>query len=300
MPPRATAAGSAPVEPGRVPYHGDLAVLELTGAAPEGAEPAPFLQHSYANETIALWASGNPLPTVAVPRVSAPPWIALDALVAPRSPRASAAGRCGTASGRPWSAWSRPCPPRPRRGRTREPADDDVRHQRPGHRGRTPHSPALGGAHRPARGPAAAHRAGARTEGPRGGPGLRGAARRPARPALGGPGGRPGTAGRPGGERPPRHSRTPRPGTGPRAAGRRPLRPAPPARPLRGPRGLGATAPRRPAPVCPPRRVSDHPPAPRPLRPVGALHPYGPPHPPGARPAARPGAARRHRPGRRT
>ncbi|WP_327154672.1 trypsin-like peptidase domain-containing protein [Streptomyces tubercidicus] len=81
VPPRATAAGSAPVEPGRVPYHGDLAVLELTGAAPEGAEPAPFLQHSYANETIALWASGNPLPTVrAVPRVSAPPWIALDVL----------------------------------------------------------------------------------------------------------------------------------------------------------------------------------------------------------------------------
>ncbi|MGW8551960.1 VMAP-C domain-containing protein [Streptomyces tubercidicus] len=81
VPPRATASGSAPVEPGRVPYHGDLAVLELTGAAPEGAEPAPFLQHSYANETIALWASGNPLPTVrAVPRVSAPPWIALDVL----------------------------------------------------------------------------------------------------------------------------------------------------------------------------------------------------------------------------
>ncbi|MFI2258337.1 VMAP-C domain-containing protein [Streptomyces tubercidicus] len=81
VPPRAMAAGSAPVEPGRVPYHGDLAVLELTGAAPEGAEPAPFLQHSYANETIALWASGNPLPTVrAVPRVSAPPWIALDVL----------------------------------------------------------------------------------------------------------------------------------------------------------------------------------------------------------------------------
>ncbi|MFF3540543.1 trypsin-like peptidase domain-containing protein [Streptomyces platensis] len=81
VPPRATAAGGAPVEPGRVPYHGDLAVLELTGAAPEGAEPAPFLQHNYANETIALWASGNPLPTVrAVPRVSAPPWIALDVL----------------------------------------------------------------------------------------------------------------------------------------------------------------------------------------------------------------------------
>ncbi|UKY52811.1 trypsin-like peptidase domain-containing protein [Streptomyces inhibens] len=81
VPPRAKATGRDPVEPGRVPYHGDLAVLELTAAPPDGAEPAPFLQHSYANETIALWASGNPLPTVrAVPRVSAPPWIALDVL----------------------------------------------------------------------------------------------------------------------------------------------------------------------------------------------------------------------------
>lgn len=81
VPPRATAATSAPVRPGQVPYHGDLAVLELADAPPAGAEPAPFLQHSYANETIALWASGNPLPTVrAVPRVSAPPWIALDVL----------------------------------------------------------------------------------------------------------------------------------------------------------------------------------------------------------------------------
>ncbi|WP_030412392.1 trypsin-like peptidase domain-containing protein [Streptomyces sp. NRRL S-1448] len=80
-PPRATAAGPGPAEPGRVPYHGDLAVLELTDAPPPGAEPAPFLQHNYAGETIALWASGNPLPTVrAVPRVSAPPWIALDVL----------------------------------------------------------------------------------------------------------------------------------------------------------------------------------------------------------------------------
>ncbi|GAU65575.1 hypothetical protein SSP35_01_09190 [Streptomyces sp. NBRC 110611] len=81
VPPRARAAGRDPVEPGQVPYHGDLAVLELTAAPPEGAEPAPFLQHGYAGETIALWASGNPLPSVrAVPRVSAPPWIALDVL----------------------------------------------------------------------------------------------------------------------------------------------------------------------------------------------------------------------------
>ncbi|MFI9051138.1 trypsin-like peptidase domain-containing protein [Streptomyces sp. NPDC053427] len=81
VPPRAGAAGRDPVEPGRVPYHGDLAVLELTDAPPEGAEPAPFLQHNYAGEVIALWASGNPLPTLrAVPRVSAPPWIALDVL----------------------------------------------------------------------------------------------------------------------------------------------------------------------------------------------------------------------------
>ncbi|MFJ9416378.1 trypsin-like peptidase domain-containing protein [Streptomyces sp. NPDC101227] len=81
VPPRARAAGRDPVEPGRVPYHGDLAVLELTDAPPEGAEPAPFLQHNYAGEVIALWASGNPLPTLrAVPRVSAPPWIALDVL----------------------------------------------------------------------------------------------------------------------------------------------------------------------------------------------------------------------------
>lgn len=81
VPPRAKAAGNDPVRPGRFPYHGDLAVLELTAAPPQGAEPAPFLQHNYAGETIALWASGNPLPTVrAVPRVSAPPWIALDVL----------------------------------------------------------------------------------------------------------------------------------------------------------------------------------------------------------------------------
>lgn len=81
VPPRARAVGRDPVEPGRVPYFGDLAVLELTAAAPDGAEPAPFLQHNYAGETIALWASGNPLPTLrAVPRVSAPPWIALDVL----------------------------------------------------------------------------------------------------------------------------------------------------------------------------------------------------------------------------
>ncbi|MGW1374601.1 VMAP-C domain-containing protein [Streptomyces sp. NPDC002446] len=81
VPPRARAFGNDPVRPGQLPYHGDLAVLELTDAPPPGAEPAPFLQHNYAGETIALWASGNPLPTVrAVPRVSAPPWIALDVL----------------------------------------------------------------------------------------------------------------------------------------------------------------------------------------------------------------------------
>ncbi|MFI0261074.1 trypsin-like peptidase domain-containing protein [Streptomyces sp. NPDC017056] len=79
-PPRATAAeGSGPVTPGALPYHGDLAVLRLPAPAPPGAEPAPFLQHAYGNEVIALWASGHPLPTVrAVPRISAPPWIALD------------------------------------------------------------------------------------------------------------------------------------------------------------------------------------------------------------------------------
>ncbi|MFD7665755.1 trypsin-like peptidase domain-containing protein [Streptomyces sp. NPDC059788] len=78
-PPRATAGGRAPVPPGALIHHGDLAVLRLPGAAPPGAEPAPFLPHSYGNEVIALWASGHPLPTVrAVPRVSAPPWVALD------------------------------------------------------------------------------------------------------------------------------------------------------------------------------------------------------------------------------
>ncbi|WP_242440504.1 VMAP-C domain-containing protein [Streptomyces sp. CB02923] len=78
-PPRATAGGRAPVPPGALLYHGDLAVLRLPGAAPAGAEPAPFLPHAYGNEVIALWASGHPLPTVrAVPRVSAPPWVALD------------------------------------------------------------------------------------------------------------------------------------------------------------------------------------------------------------------------------
>ncbi|WP_238782649.1 trypsin-like peptidase domain-containing protein [Streptomyces monomycini] len=79
-PPRATAAaGSGPVPPGAQLHHGDLAVLRLPGPAPAGAEPAPFLPHAYGNEVIALWASGHPLPTVrAVPRVSAPPWVALD------------------------------------------------------------------------------------------------------------------------------------------------------------------------------------------------------------------------------
>ncbi|MFH8348249.1 trypsin-like peptidase domain-containing protein [Streptomyces sp. NPDC018045] len=78
-PPRATAGGTGPVPPGALLHHGDLAVLRLPGAAPAGAEPAPFLPHAYGNEVIALWASGHPLPTVrAVPRVSAPPWVALD------------------------------------------------------------------------------------------------------------------------------------------------------------------------------------------------------------------------------
>ncbi|GCD34690.1 serine protease [Streptomyces chrestomyceticus JCM 4735] len=78
-PPRATAGGSRPVPPGAHLHHGDLAVLRLPGPAPAGAEPAPFLPHAYGNEVIALWASGHPLPTVrAVPRVSAPPWVALD------------------------------------------------------------------------------------------------------------------------------------------------------------------------------------------------------------------------------
>ncbi len=77
-PPRAP-GGSGPVPPGALLYHGDLAVLRLPGPAPTGAEPAPFLSHAYGNEVIALWASGHPLPTVrAVPRVSAPPWVALD------------------------------------------------------------------------------------------------------------------------------------------------------------------------------------------------------------------------------
>ncbi|MEV5595034.1 trypsin-like peptidase domain-containing protein [Streptomyces sp. NPDC052496] len=80
-PPRATAGGSRPVPPGALLYHGDLAVLRLAGPAPAGAEPAPFLPHAYGNEVIALWASGHPLPTVrAVPRVSAPPWVALDVI----------------------------------------------------------------------------------------------------------------------------------------------------------------------------------------------------------------------------
>ncbi|TJZ46118.1 trypsin-like peptidase domain-containing protein [Streptomyces piniterrae] len=79
VPPRATARGGDPVVPGSLPYHGDLAVLELAADPPAGAAPAPFLLHHYGNDVIALWASGNPLPTVrAVPRVSAPPWIALD------------------------------------------------------------------------------------------------------------------------------------------------------------------------------------------------------------------------------
>ncbi|MFE2597290.1 serine protease [Streptomyces sp. NPDC059396] len=81
-PPRSEpVAGAADTPPpaGMLPYHGDLAVLELDEPAPAGAEPAPFLTHRDRNEVVALWASGHTLPTLrAVPRVSAPPWVALD------------------------------------------------------------------------------------------------------------------------------------------------------------------------------------------------------------------------------
>jgi hypothetical protein len=66
---------------GRIPYYGDLAVLELDTEAPPGAEPAPFLPQRDGNEVVAQWASGHVLPTLrAMPRVSAHPWIALDIL----------------------------------------------------------------------------------------------------------------------------------------------------------------------------------------------------------------------------
>ncbi|MFK8849247.1 serine protease [Streptomyces sp. Ac-502] len=59
-----------PRRPGRAPPAGPRA---------RRGRARPFLPHAYGNEVIALWASGHPLPTVrAVPRVSAPPWVALD------------------------------------------------------------------------------------------------------------------------------------------------------------------------------------------------------------------------------
>lgn len=80
-PPRAGAAGVAPVTPGTLPYHGDLAVLRLTEEVPQGAAPAPFLLHGYGEETVALWSSGNPLAAVrATPRSARGPWVALDVL----------------------------------------------------------------------------------------------------------------------------------------------------------------------------------------------------------------------------
>ncbi|MEV5976432.1 trypsin-like peptidase domain-containing protein [Streptomyces sp. NPDC052114] len=76
-PPRARPDGGGAPAPGAFPYHGDLAVLEF--AAPDGAEPAPFLPQSEGGEVIALWASGHELTTVrAVSRVAGRPWLALD------------------------------------------------------------------------------------------------------------------------------------------------------------------------------------------------------------------------------
>lgn len=78
-PPRADALGSGPVPPGRLPHHGDLAVLRLQGGGPPDAEAAPFQLHDCERDVIALWASGNPITTArARPRALAPPWIALD------------------------------------------------------------------------------------------------------------------------------------------------------------------------------------------------------------------------------
>lgn len=82
-PPRSRAADNlhSPPPAGMLPYYGDLAVLELDGEAPDGAEPAPFLAQRDGNEVVALWASGHALPTLrAVPRAVAHPWIALDVL----------------------------------------------------------------------------------------------------------------------------------------------------------------------------------------------------------------------------
>ncbi|WP_308416897.1 trypsin-like peptidase domain-containing protein [Streptomyces sp. AJS327] len=82
-PPRARPESDHPTPPpvGMLPYHGDLAVLELDTEAPPNAEPAPFLPQRDGREVVALWASGHALPTLrAMPRVSAHPWIALDVL----------------------------------------------------------------------------------------------------------------------------------------------------------------------------------------------------------------------------
>ncbi|MEU3290435.1 serine protease [Streptomyces longwoodensis] len=82
-PPRSRQTTEHPSPPpvGMLPYYGDLAVLELDGDAPTGAEPAPFLAPRDGNEVVAQWASGHALPTLrAIPRVSAHPWIALDVL----------------------------------------------------------------------------------------------------------------------------------------------------------------------------------------------------------------------------
>ncbi|MET7608157.1 trypsin-like peptidase domain-containing protein [Streptomyces avermitilis] len=80
-PPRSRREPGQPTPPpaGRLPYYGDLAVLELDTDAPAGAEPAPFLPPREGREVMAQWASGHVLTTLrAVTRVSAHPWIALD------------------------------------------------------------------------------------------------------------------------------------------------------------------------------------------------------------------------------
>ncbi|MFE7132827.1 trypsin-like peptidase domain-containing protein [Streptomyces sp. NPDC057638] len=80
-PPRryADPAVAAPPVPGRLPYHGDLAVLALDGDSPPGALPAGFLPMWEGNEVVARWCSGHALSTVrAVPRASDRPWSALD------------------------------------------------------------------------------------------------------------------------------------------------------------------------------------------------------------------------------
>ncbi|MEV0938628.1 trypsin-like peptidase domain-containing protein [Streptomyces phaeochromogenes] len=80
-PPRSRREPGQPTPPpvGKLPYYGDLAVLELDAVAPAGAEPAPFLPQREGREVVAQWASGHVLTTLrAVTRVCAHPWIALD------------------------------------------------------------------------------------------------------------------------------------------------------------------------------------------------------------------------------